>query len=374
MKVLRFILGKEFRQIFRNKSILAMMFMMPLVQLVILPLAMDFDVKSVNISIIDNDHSSYSLKLINKISASGYFKIVNLSANYREAILDIEREKAAIILEIPPHFERNLIREGQQRLGIYADAINGTKANIGSGYLNIVLADFSTALDLNVPPIHAAQAIQGGQIEIRQRSWYNPLEAYKFNIVPAVLVLLLTLIGGFMTALNIVREKEIGTIEQINVTPIKKWQFILGKLIPFWIIGMLIFTIGLLVCFFVYGIYPNGSLLLLYMFAIVYLIAILGFGLLISTYSDNQVQAMFLAFFFMAIFMLMSGFFTAVDSMPQWARIFANAMPVTHFVKVVRMIILKASTFDDVKLEFFYLIGFAVALNGWAIWNYKKTS
>jgi ABC-2 type transport system permease protein len=188
------------------------------------------------------------------------------------------------------------------------------------------------------------------------------------------LVLLLTLIGGFMTALNIVREKEIGTIEQINVTPIKKWEFILGKLIPFWIIGLIVFTVGLTVCYVVYGIFPKGSILLLYLFAIVYLIALLGFGLLISTYSSNQVQAMFVAFFFMVIFMLMSGFFTSTDSMPDWAKTLSEFTPVTHFVKVDRMIILKGSGWSDVKNEFFYLLAFAAVLNGWAIWNYKKTS
>lgn len=374
MKVLRFILQKEFRQIFRDKSILAMMFAMPMIQLVILPLAMDFDVKSINLSIVDNDHSSYSQKLISKIGSSGYFHLVSIDPNYREAIKHVEKEEADVVMEIPPHFERNLVRTGKQQLGIYADAINGTKAGIGSGYLRMVISDFNSELDLNVAMDGVVNTTEGGVIEIRQRSWYNPLQAYKFNIVPAVLVLLLTLIGGFMAALNIVREKEIGTIEQINVTPIKKWQFISGKLIPFWIIGMIIFTIGLGVCYFIYGIYPKGSLLLLYAFAFIYLIAVLGFGLLISTYSDNQVQAMFVAFFFMMIFMLMSGFFTSTDSMPHWARVFSNLTPVTHFVKVVRMIILKSSSFEDVKMEFSYLVGFAAILNGWAIWNYKKTS
>lgn len=352
-----------------------MMFVMPLVQLVILPLAMDFDVKSIHLSVIDHDRSTYTHQLIQKIASSGYFKIVGANADYSEAIQRIEKEEADIILEIPVNFERNLVREGVQQVAVYADAINGTKAGIGSSYLNSVIADFNAELNLDINTVSRVAGNVGvGIIDIRQRSWFNPLEAYKFNIVPAILVLLLTLIGGFMAALNIVKEKEVGTIEQINVTPIKKWQFILGKMIPFWVIGMVLFTIGLGVCAFVYGIYPRGSLGLLYLFAAVYLIAVLGFGLLISTYSDNQVQAMFIAFFFMMIFMLMSGFFTATDSMPHWARIVSNLTPVTHFVKVVRMIVLKSSQFSDVQLEFLYLLGFGIVLNGWAIWNYKKTT
>lgn len=375
MNTLGFILQKEFRQIFREKSILAMMFVMPLVQLVILPLAMDFDVKRIHLSVIDHDHSTYTRQLIQKIAASGYFKILCIDADYSEAIEHIEKEEADIILEIPVNFERNLVREGVQQVAIYADAINGTKAGIGSAYLNSVIADFNAGLNLDINPVNVMMGnTSEGIIDIRQRSWFNPLEAYKFNIVPAVLVLLLTLIGGFMAALNIVKEKEVGTIEQMNVTPVRKWQFIMGKMIPFWIIGMIIFTIGLGVCTFVYGIYPQGSLGLLYLFAAVYLVAVLGFGLLISTYSDNQVQAMFIAFFFMMIFMLMSGFFTATDSMPHWASILSNLTPVTHFVKVVRMIVLKSSQFSDVQWEFLYLLGFGALLNGWAIWNYKKTT
>ena len=177
-----------------------------------------------------------------------------------------------------------------------------------------------------------------------------------------------------MTALNIVKEKELGTIEQINLTPIKKWEFILGKLIPFRVTGMMAFTLGLIVTWLVYGIVPTGSFFTLYAFAAVYLVALLGFGLLISTYSDNQVQAMFVAFFFIMIFILMSGFFTSTDSMPGWARAISNMTPVAHFVKTDRMIVLKGSSFHDVKTEFLYLVGFAVVQNAWAIGNYKKTS
>lgn len=160
----------------------------------------------------------------------------------------------------------------------------------------------------------------------------------------------------------------------IKVTPIKKWQFILGKLIPFWIIGLLVFTLGLVVMYLFYGIFPKGSLLVLYLFAAVYLVALLGFGLLISTFADTQLQAMFIAFFFMMIFMLMSGFFTSIDSMPDWAITVSNFTPVTHFIKVVRLIVLKGSGLSDVTMELFYISLFAVGLNAFAIWNYKKTS
>jgi len=374
MKVLRFILQKEFRQIFRDKTILAMMFFVPTIQLIILPLAANFEVKSVNIVYVDHDHSSYSQKLINKIGSSGYFHIVGAPASYLEGMKFIEKGDADLILEIPSGFERNLVREGSQKVNIAADAINGTKSNIGNAYLNVVLADFSNDLDIRfkLPPQSAS--VSPSLITLNSTNWYNPRAEYKYYMVPGILVLLLTLIGGFITALNIVKEKEIGTIEQINVTPIQKWQFILGKLIPFWIVGMIVFTVGLIVMYLIYGIFPQGSFLVLYLFAGVYLTALLGLGLLISTFADTQLQAMFIAYFFMMIFMLMSGFFTSTDSMPNWARIFSEFTPVTHFIKVVRLIVLKGSGLKEVGKELLYLFIFAIVLNALAIYNYRKTS
>ncbi|MCV2485119.1 ABC transporter permease [Flavobacterium sp. SH_e] len=374
MKVLGFILQKEFRQIFRDKTILAMMFAMPIIQLIILPLAANFEVKNVNIVYVDHDHSSYSNKLINKIGSSGYFKIIEKSDSYLKALKLIESGEADLILEIPSGFERNLVREGSQKVYIAADAINGTKSNIGNAYLNVVIADFSRDLDIRTKLIQQTASISPSLISLSSTNWYNPRAEYKYYMVPGILVLLLTLIGGFITALNIVREKEIGTIEQINVTPIQKWQFILGKLIPFWIVGMIVFTIGLTVMYLVYGIFPKGSLLVLYLFAAIYLIALLGMGLLISTFADTQLQAMFIAFFFMMIFMLMSGFFTSTDSMPNWARVMSEFTPVTHFIKVVRLIVLKGSGLREVGRELIYLIIFAIILNAMAIYNYRKTS
>lgn len=374
MKVLSFILQKEFRQIFRDKIILAMMFLLPTIQLIIFPLAANFEVKNINIAYVDQDHSSYSQKLISKVGASGYFKIVGRPASYLEGLKMIENGDADLVLEIPAGFERNLVREGSQKINIAVDAINGTKSSIGSGYLSAVIADFNRNLDVIVKLPRGSNQLSSSVITVSSTNWYNPRAEYKYYMVPGILVLLLTMIGGFITALNIVKEKEIGTIEQINVTPIQKWQFILGKLIPFWIVGMIVFTVGLIVMYGIYGIFPKGSFLVLYLFAGVYLVALLGMGLLISTFADTQLQAMFIAFFFMMIFMLMSGFFTSTDSMPDWARDMAEFTPVTHFIKVVRLIVLKGSGLGEVGVELLYLLGFGAVLNSMAIYNYKKTS
>ena len=349
-----------------------MMFVVPIIQLIILPLVANFDVKNINLVYIDHDQSPYSHQLIQKITSSGYFKLVEAPFSYKEGIALIEDGKADIVLEVPEGFERNLVREGKQTLGLSIDAINGSKSSLGGAYLLTVIRDFNTQLDVNVK---APQRIGNiAKFSVASTHWYNPYMQYTRYIVPGILALLLTIIGGSLSAQNVVKEREIGTIEQINVTPIKKWQFILGKLIPFLVVGLILFTLGLTVMYVVYGIFPAGNLLTLYAFATMYLIAILGFGLLVSTYADSQLQAMFITNFFMTIFLLMSGFFTSVDSMPAWSRQVSNAIPITHFVNAMRLIVLKGSSFAQLHIEFLYLVGFAILLNSWAIWNYKKTS
>jgi len=193
-------------------------------------------------------------------------------------------------------------------------------------------------------------------------------------MVPGILVLLLTMIGANLTAINIVREKEIGTIEQINVTPVRKFHFILGKLIPFWILGLLVFTLGLGIARLFYGIIPAGSISTLYVFAAIYLLAVLGLGLLISTYAENQQQAMLISFFLMMIFILMGGLYTSIDSMPDWARAITRANPVSYFIEVIRMVVLKGSGLADIKSQLLTITGFALLLNGWAVLNYHKRS
>ncbi|PRD46517.1 ABC transporter permease [Sphingobacterium haloxyli] len=373
MRTLKFLLRKEFKQIFRNKALLPMLFVVPIMQLLILPLAADYEVKNINITIVDQDHSAYSQKLISKIMASGYFRLASYATGFNDAFDDVENDRSDLILEIPQGFERNLIRENEQQLYTAVNSINGVKANLGGTYLNRIIADYNA--DVRVEWVQMPKFNGLPTIEIVSSNWFNPTMNYRFYMVPGILALLVTMIGAYMCALNIVKEKEKGTIEQINVTPIKKYQFILGKLIPFWVIGIVVFSMGLFgIGWLVYGIVPIGNLLLLYAYLLVYLMAILGLGLLISTYAETQQQAMSIAFFFMMIFILMSGLFTPIDGMPQWAYIMTQFSPITYFIKVMRMIVLKGSTFSDIKSHFLIMIGFAVSLNGWAIYNYKKTS
>lgn len=373
MRILLFLLRKEFKQIFRDKSLLAIIMIAPVIQLLVLPLAANYEVKNINISVVDLDHSTYSQKLFSKITASGYFQLADYSISFQGALKQIEMDRSDLILEIPQGFEKNLIKENKEQLSISVNAINGVKAGLGGAYLGQIITGLNN--DIRLEWVQQSKFSPIPQIEITNSNWFNPHLKYSYFMVPGILALLVTMIGAYMCGLNIVKEKEAGTIEQINVTPIKKYQFILGKLIPFWIIGLIIFTVGLfLVARLVYGIVPVGNLFLLYGFMALYLVAILGLGLLISTFSDTQQQAMSITFFFVINFMLMSGLFTSIDSMPTWAYYVAKLNPVTYFIDVVRMVILKGSGFADIKNHFLFIIGFAVAINGMAIMNYKKTS
>jgi ABC-2 type transport system permease protein len=372
MRTLKFLLQKEFRQIFRDPSIIRLIFIMPVIQLLILPWAADYEMKDIQLSVTDLDHSAYSRQLISKITASGYFKLAHYSTSYAQSFQQIEKDKADLILEIPASFEKQLVKEDQASLFIAGNAINGVKANLGSAYLRTIIQDFNREVRLEW--IQLPKLSPQTQIEVTSSNWFNPLFNYKYFMVPGILVILLTMIGANLTAINIVREKEIGTIEQINVTPVKKYHFILGKLIPFWILGLFVLTLGLLISRLVYGIVPAGSFFTIYLFAAVYLLAVLGLGLLVSTYASTQQQAMLISFFIMMIFILLGGLYTSIESMPEWAQWITRFNPVSYFIEVMRMVVLKGSSLYDIKNHLFIMIGFAVVFNGWAVLSYRKRS
>ncbi|THU39988.1 ABC transporter permease [Niastella caeni] len=372
MRTLRFLLQKEFRQIFRDPSIIRIIFMMPSIQLLILPWAADYEVKNIQLSVVDHDHSQYSRQLVNKVTSSGYFKLQDYSGSYLNAMQHIEHDEADLVLEIPADFEKKLIRENEATLFMAINAINGVKANLGGAYLRSIIQDYNREVRLKW--VQLPRFNPELQIEVTSSNWFNTSMNYKYFMVPGILVVLVTMVGAFLASLNIVREKEIGTIEQINVTPVKKYHFILGKLIPFWILGLLILTIGLTLARVAYGIVPTGSLLVIYTFAAVYLLAVLGLGLLLSTYTSNQQQAMLLSFFMMMVFILLSGLYTSIDSMPAWAKAITRVNPVTYFIDVMRMVVLKGSGLKDISTHLFTVLGFAVVLNTWAVIHYKKRS
>lgn len=348
---------------------------MPMVQLLLLSFAVDYEIKNIKLIFVDQDHSHFSALLQSQFTGSDYFIISGQTGQTQEAKNAIERGTCDLVVIVPPGFEQNLFRGGRADVQLIMNAIDGTKAGLSSSYATGIIRNYTKTLIENYRMrSNMGIAPQYKQIEANYSFWYNPELNYKVYMVPGILVLLVTMIGAFLSSMNIVREKELGTIEQINVTPIKKHHFIIGKTLPFWFIGMFEFAFGLLLARLVFDIPMVGSLYVLFSFAGVFLMVVLGLGLLISTITETQQQAMFISWFFLVIFILLGGLFTAIENMPAWAQYITKLNPVSYFIEVNRMILLKGAGFMDIAVHFAVISGFALAINALAIFRYKKVS
>lgn len=375
MKQLIFLIEKEFKQTFRNPFIPGMIVFYPLMVLLLFPLAINFEVKNIKLDIVDNDHTVTSQRLVDKLASSPNFNLISTSPDYQTAMNRVIDGDVDMIIEIPHQFERNMVKTTQSNVGLYVNAVNGTLGLLGNNYAQSVIRDFSDEMRQELLPKRPHISIQQmPSVNIDTQYRFNPRLDYKDYMLPAFMVILLTLICGILPALNIVSEKENGTINQINVTPISKLNFILAKLIPYWIIGLVIILISITVCSLVYSFTPNGNLLLLLLSAVVFIFTISGMGIIISNYSSTLQQASFLVIFFILIIILLSGIFTPVSSMPKWAEAIAHVNPLTYFTRILRMIYLNGSRFTDIIGQLGMLAIFALVLNGWAVLSYRKRS
>ena len=372
MKTVFYIVRKEFKQIFRNRGMLPIIFVMPMIQLLVLSNAATYEIKNITLGVVDHDRTSTSRALVNHFAASSYFKLQPHFEATNAAQTAMQEGNVSVVLEIPRNFERAIGKEQQAALGVTIDAIDGAAAGVEQVYITQIIQRFDRDLQRNTPwKLSTLKPVE--TIETIPLFWYNETLNYKTFMVPGILVLLVTMIGLFLSGMNIVREKELGTLEQINVTPIKKSQFIVGKLFPFWILGLVVLSIGLIIARWVFQVPILGSLLTLYLFTTIYLLVVLGIGLLISNFTETQQQAMFIAWFFAVVFILMSGLFTAIESMPQWAQYLTYLNPVKYFVEVMRMVLLKGASMVDILPQLGKTFAYAVVVNGLATWSYRKT-
>lgn len=365
--MLKYLVEKEFKQTFRNSFMPKLIFIFPVVILLLLPWAATQELKDVHLSVVDNDNTPFSYTLIKKITASEYFILNSILYSEKKAMTEMEKSDVDIVLILPSRLEQTLAREGKAKVTIWANAVNSMNAMLGSSYLKGIIDDYATEIEIAtfLVPVSDISAPA-------MRFMFNPNLDYKKFMVPALMVILLTMLAGFLPALNIVSEKEAGTIEQMNVTPVNKIKFILAKLIPYWIIGIFVLSVGILLGYLMYDIYPHGSLITIYLYAIVYATVVSGLGLIISNYSDTVQQAIFLIFFFIMIFIITSGLFTPVKSMPEWAQWIAAFNPLKYFMEVMRAIYLKGSEISEMLPQLFAMIGFAVVFNIWAVVSYRK--
>jgi ABC-2 type transport system permease protein len=351
---------------------LPIIFVIPIVQLIILVNAATFEMKEIRMCVIDHDLSGTSRGLVSKFTGSPFYRINHATFSYKEAEKQMLQGEVDMILQIQEGFEKQVIKDGKAKVQFVINAINGQSAGLINAYSTTILFDYNREMvSENFNPA-AMAGIRNIQTDYSY--WYNPKLNYKTYMVPGILVLLVTIIGLLLSGMNIVREKEIGTIEQINVTPINKVQFIAGKLLPYWIIAMFELAFGLVIGKLLFDIPMVGNLGLIFMSASVYLFVILSFGLLISTITHTQQQSMLVSFFFLVVFILMSGLFTSIDSMPQWAQQLDLLNPLMYFIKIMRMVLLKGSTFTDISLHFYSLVIYAVCVLSLAVWRYRKVT
>lgn len=359
MSVLPYLLEKEFKQFMRNAILPRIALMVPLMVMLVAPLVTTMDVKEVRVAVVDHDRTMASRRLTDRVAASPYFTIVARPTAYGGALRLVEDDRADIVLTIPAGYGRDLgAGHAAPRVQITANAVNAAKAQIGASYLS---------------QLTTAQAAPPGGERLAVQYRYNPTLDYRAYMIPALMTLLVLILCGVLPALNIVSEKEIGTIEQINVTPISRLTFTMGKLIPFWVIGLVAVGLGVAVGGLVYGVWPAGSLWLILLASLLFTSVASGFGLVVSNYSTTLRQALFVIYFFVMIFILMGGLFTPIASMPRWAQTVTYGLPTRYYGEAMRTLYLKGSSFADLLPQFGALALMAVGLGAWAVVSYRKT-
>ena len=345
--MIKYLIQKEFLQIRRNAFLPKLIIMFPIVIMCVMPWVMQMEVKNIVVDVVDIDHTVESQRLVQQIAASNYFIFGGQKATYAEAMKDIEKGRADVILEI---------RGGKYLIA--ANAVNGTKGSMGSAYLSqIVTSRHQTP--------HSLFSVL---------NLYNKGQNYKLFMIPALFAIVMMLMTGFLPTLNIVGEKEAGTIEQINVTPVSKWSFILAKLIPYWLIALFVITVCLLLAWFVYGITPAGPVWLIYVLSMLLALFFSSFGLIVSNYSDTMQQAMFVMWFFVVSIMLLSGLFTPTRSMPQWAYLTTYINPMHYFIDAIRTVFIRGGGLHETAHQVLALAGIGTLMGCWAVQSYKKNS
>lgn len=355
---LKYLIQKEFLQIRRNAFLPRLIIAFPIVIMCVMPWVMQMEVKNIRVDIVDNDRSVASQRLVHAIEQSNYFIFRGQQPNYSSALSDVEKGKTDVIMVIPSDFSQDIVEGKQPQILIAANAVNSTKGSVGSMYLSKIATSAISAKTIIEEP--------------NSLILYNKEQNFKLFMIPALLAIVIMLMTGFLPTLNIVGEKESGTIEQINVTPVAKWTFILSKLIPYWLIALFVITICLLLAWLIYGITPAGDIWLIYVLAMLLALFFSSFGLIVSNYSSTMQQAVFVMWFFVVCIMLLSGLFTPTRSMPEWAYLTTFVNPMHYFIDAIRTVFVRGGSFADVAHQVAALLIIGSSMAVWAVFSYKK--
>ena len=359
---LKYLIQKEFTQIRRNAFLPKLIVVFPIMIMCVMPWVMNQEVKNIKVTVVDNDRSTLSQQMVYSIEASNYFIFKGQQPTYRAALQEVEQSRADIVMVIPQDYSRDVTLGNQPQVLIAANAVNGTKGAMGSAYLTQIVT------------AHVNPDITAIQSRVSTLFLYNKNLDFKLFMIPALFAIVMMLMTGFLPALNIVGEKEAGTIEQINVTPVSKWSFILAKLIPYWIIALFVITVCLLLAWAVYGITSVGPLALIYLLVLLLALFWSSFGLMISNYSDTMQQAIFVMWFFVVMMLLLSGLFTPTRSMPAWAYASTYINPMSYFIDAVRTVFIRGGGISSIWHQLLALLGIGSVMAVWAVVSYKKNS
>ena len=335
---IRQMLHKEFLQMFRDVRMRMVVLVMPLVQMTVLAFALTTDVKNISTAVVDPDNSPESRRLVAEFTGGDYFSVTHRLAtdNGVQELLDAGRVRA--VIRIPPHFSGDIHSGKAVTVQLLVDGTLSNDAAVTLNYASQTVARFNQR---GAADRAGLAATVSGTMEIRTRAWYNPNLESKYYFVPGLIAVMLILIGLVLASMAIVREKEIGTIEQVMVTPIRRVEFIVGKTLPFLVTGMVTMTLMFLIARVIFGIRIQGSLPLLYATAAIYILGNLSLALLVSVTARTQQQALLTAFFILVPAILLSGFIFPVRNMPEAVQWFTVLNPMRWFLQVLHGIVVK---------------------------------
>lgn len=360
LRILGALLRKEVKLLRRNPIIPKIIVMMPIMVMLVLPLVATLDVKNVEVAVVDNDRSQLSRRIISDMDAVAEIRVARVLGTHSEAMASVEKGKTDVIVNIPPHWSRDM-----SKIDIEANGVNAIKGMLGTQYVAGSIMNSLTQWQRE-----KGRSVPASEITVTDR--YNPTLNFRNFMIPALMVILLIILCGFVPTLSLVNEKETGTIEAINVTPVGRFTFVLSKLIPFWIVGILVVTVGMLIGWGVYGLRPLGSVGTIYLAAILFSLVMSGLGVTVANKSATMLQSIFMVFAFVVIFQLMGGLFTPISSMPEWAQIITYVVPPRYFNEIMRSVYLKGATVGDLWMQFACLAATAAVICIMAAATYRK--
>ena len=361
---------KEFWQIMRSREMLIVLFAMPAVQLLVMGFAVTNEVKNLRLGILDYDRSASSRDLANSFGSGDRFQLVPVSESDNAAEL-ISSWKTQLVLVIPPDFGADYQMGKQSSLQLVLDGIDGNSAAVANSYAAGVIADFhqrQSKTRLHRAPLPRLNS----EVQLISQMSFNPDLKSSLNTIPGIIAILVTVTSMMLSAISLVKEKELGTLEQLMVTPVKRYQLMAGKLIPYLIITLVQLQVAILLAGLIFGLELAGSYFTLILFSVVYLFTSLGLGILISSRVNSQQQAMFFSWFIMVVMILLSGFFVPIRNMPQSIQWISFINPLSHYMTVLREIVVKGSSLAQLSRELWILSASGLLVFGFSVLSFRK--